>query len=90
MEVVIVEEKKDKLVFDIRGDANTVVNVLKKELWNDSHVKASGYHIEHPLINVPRFVLQTDGVDPKKTLKSAIKRVEKQADKLDSEAKNIK
>lgn len=90
MEVNIIEEKKDKLVFELRGETNTMVNSLKKELWNDSHVKVSGYHIEHPLINIPRFVLQTDGADPKKTIKSALKRLEKQLEQLSSEAKNIK
>lgn len=90
MKVTIIEDKKDKLIFDIEGETNTLTGALKKELWNDNHVKVSGYYIEHPLINIPRFIVQTQGKDAKKAVKDAIKRLEKQADKLISEAKNIK
>ncbi|MBI4919583.1 DNA-directed RNA polymerase subunit L [archaeon] len=90
MEVVIVEENKDKFVFDLKGDVSTISSVLKKELWNDSHVKAAGYYVDHPLVNAPRFIVQTDGESPRKVVKAAIKRLEKEAEKLNSEAKNIK
>ncbi len=90
MEVLVVEESKDKFVFDLKGDVSTIANVLKKELWNDSHIKAAGYYVDHPLVNTPRFVVQTDGESPRKVVKSAIKRLEKEAEKLSSEAKNIK
>ena len=66
MELKIVEEKKNKLVFDLEGETYTIVGILKKELYNDEHVKAAGYNVAHPLINVPRFVVETDGEDPKK------------------------
>ncbi|MBI2564488.1 DNA-directed RNA polymerase subunit L [Candidatus Woesearchaeota archaeon] len=90
MEVVIVEESKNKLIFDIKGETNTLTGALKKELWNDEHVKTSGYHIDHPLINVPRFIVETDGADPRKTVKSALKRLDKVAEKLKEQAKLLK
>ncbi len=90
MEVSVLEETKDKFVFEVKGETNTIANVLKKELWNDSDVKASGYYLEHPLVHTPRFVVQTNGANPRKAVKSAIKRVEKEAEKLLDEAKNIK
>lgn len=90
MEVSIIEETKDKLVFEVRGETNTISNVLKKELWNDSDIKISGYYLEHPLVHTPKFVVQTNGSDPRKAVKSAIKRIEKEAEKLLEEAKNIK
>lgn len=90
MDVKILEEKKNKLVFTIEGDGSTIANMLKKELWNDEHVKAAGFSIEHPLINIPTFVLETDGADPKKTATAAAKRIAKQVEKFRDEAKAVK
>jgi DNA-directed RNA polymerase subunit L len=90
MEINIVEEKKNKLIFEVKGETHTLCNALQRELWNDSHVKTSGYNIDHPLINIPRFVLETDGADPKKTISAAVKRLTKEAAKLKDQAKKIK
>jgi DNA-directed RNA polymerase subunit L len=90
MQVKIVEEKKGRLVFDVKGDSHTVTGALKKELWNDEHVRAAGYGIEHPLINVPRFVVETDGEEPRKAVSAAVKRLQKQVAKLRDDAKDLK
>lgn len=90
MEVKIIEEKKNKLVFEVPGEGHTLCNVLQKELWNDSHVKAAGYNIAHPLINIPKFILETDGADPKKTISAAVKRITKDIAKIKDQAKKIK
>lgn len=90
MEINILEEKKNRLVFEIKGEGNTLCNALQKELWADSHVKSAGYNIAHPLINIPKFVLETDGADPKKTISAAVKRLTKESAKLKEQAKKIK
>ena len=90
MEVQILEDKKDRIVFEIQGQSHTLSNALRKELWNDEHVKTAAYAVEHPLLDVPRFVLETDGADPRKTLQAAAKRVQKQLEKIKAEAKQIK
>ena len=90
MEVNILEEKKNKIVFEITGEGHTLSNVLRKELWNDEHVKAAAYAVDHPLIEVPRFIVETDGADPKKTIVAAAKRVQKDLEKIKSEAKELK
>ncbi len=90
MELNILEEKKNKLVFEIKGEGHTLSNALRKELWNDEHVKAAAYAIEHPLIEIPKFILETDGADPKKTLLAAAKRIQKDVEKVKSEAKELK
>ena len=65
---------------------------LKKELWNDKHIKAAGYNIKHPVTGVPRLVVETDGAEkPKKALVEAAKRLDKTAAKFKSVfAKGIK
>lgn len=89
MEIKVLEDKKGRLVFNMEGDT-TIANVLKKELWNDDHVKAAGFNIEHPLVNVPTFVLETDGADTRKTLSAAIKRISRQFEKIKDSAKSLR
>lgn len=82
MEFKIIEEKKNKLVFELVGESHTFCNSLKRELWNDDAVKASGYTIPHPLVGTPRFVIETTGKEPKKALADAAKRLQKLAEKF--------
>jgi len=90
MELKILEEKKNRFVFELAGESHTVCRALQKELWNDSHVKAAGYDVAHPLIDKPKIVVETDGADPKKAVVSALKRVEKDLQKFKELAKKIK
>jgi DNA-directed RNA polymerase subunit L len=80
MEIKILEQSKNRLVIDVEGESHTLCNALKKELWNESHVKIAAYDIKHPLIGVPHIIIETDGEDPKKVLISAAKKLGKKAD----------
>ena len=86
MEIKILEEKKNRLVFTLEGDTHTVTSALRAELATDEHIKAAGYHIEHPLLGHPQFVVETDGGSPRKIVAAALRRLAKSADKLGSEA----
>lgn len=78
VEVKILEDKKTRLVIELAGADHTLCGSLKQELWNDSHVKASGYHIKHPLVSNPVLIIETDtGESPKKALVEGIKRLKK-------------
>ncbi|MBD3354467.1 DNA-directed RNA polymerase subunit L [Candidatus Woesearchaeota archaeon] len=92
MELKILEDKKNKMIFELKGETHTFCNALKNELWNDSHVKAASYNIAHPLIGVPKFILETDGKEsPKKALKNAAKNLKKVSGDLKTVfLKNIK
>jgi DNA-directed RNA polymerase subunit L len=80
MELKVVEESKNKLVIDVKGESHTLCNVLKRELWKDKNVKVSGYYVDHPLVGTPRFVVETDGGNPKDALLTAVKNVKKDCD----------
>ncbi|MBS3176324.1 DNA-directed RNA polymerase subunit L [Candidatus Woesearchaeota archaeon] len=86
MNITVVEQKKDKVILSVEGEDHTLCAALKKELWNDKHVKAAGYHIEHPLIGRPRIIVETDGEDPRKCVENACKRLEKQFETLKASA----
>ena len=83
MELKILEEKKNKLVFELKDENHTFCNALKQELWNDKHVKSASYDIAHPLIGIPKFVIETDNSEkPKKALIEAAKRLKNTTDKV--------
>ncbi len=86
MEIKIIEDKKNKLVFESEGLGHTFCNVLKKELWNDSHVKVATYSIRHPLVSKPKMIVETDGSStPKNALLAAVQRLKKVSEKFKKE-----
>lgn len=91
MEINILEDSKEKLEVEIKEETHTLLNALRKELWNDSHVKLAGYNIAHPLTAQPILIIETDGKEsPKKALKSAIKRLSKTNENLLKKIKSLK
>ena len=83
MKLKILEEKRNRMIVEVKGETHTFCNALKKELWNDSHVKAAGYNIAHPYVGVPTIIVETDGTEnPKNALTEAAKRLQKTADKF--------
>jgi DNA-directed RNA polymerase subunit L len=91
MEVKILEEKKRRLVFELHGANHGICNALKNELWNDSAVTLASYAIEHPLVGIPKFVVETStDVEPKAAVKKAISRLRKQAEQFRAEVKGMK
>jgi DNA-directed RNA polymerase subunit L len=79
MELIVIEEAKDKLIVDIQGMDHTFCNNLKKELYSDPAVQEATYSIKHPLIGTPRFLVHTDGKKaPKAAIKDALKRIKEQ------------
>lgn len=90
MEIKVLEEKKNKLVFELQGETHSVAGILSKELQKEEHVKNAAYTITHPLTPVPRFFLETDGADARKILQSVAKKLQKQVQKLrDAAAKEL-
>ena len=90
MELKIIENTKKRLVFDLIDADHTFSGALKKELWNDKAIKVSAYNIEHPLIGVPRFIVETEDKDPSKVLLDAVKKLEKKNESFLEDFKKIK
>ena len=77
MEINILEDKKKKLVFELKGENHTLCNALREELWNDKDVTVAAYNIAHPLTGIPKFMIETAKGEPKAALQDAIKRLKK-------------
>ena len=90
MEIEILEEEKNTVKFKIKGERHTILNLLKKELFEDSSVEFAGYRIDHPLIDEVIFSVTTAKKDPKKAVKDAIARIQKQIDDFHEQVKKIK
>ena len=79
MELSIISEDTHKLKLGIKGETHTFCNLLRKELWQDEHIKVSGYTIEHSLVGHPVLIVETDEKgDPRKSLQKAVERIKKQ------------
>lgn len=76
MELNVLESKKHRIVFELRGADHTFCNALKQELWNDENVKVAAYNINHPLVGVPKFIVEST-TDAKEALLGASGRLQK-------------
>lgn len=85
MEFAVIEETKIKLVFDLRGETHTFCNLLKDELLNTKGVETATYRVDHPLTGIPRFLLETKAVEPRKVLKDALASIKKKAESFRKE-----
>ena len=89
MEFNVIEESKTKLIFELKGETHSFCNILKKELQGTKGVELVTYKIDHPLVGIPKFQLETKGVEPRKALKSALATLKKKAKEFESESKKL-
>lgn len=80
MELNILEESKNRLVVEIKGESHGLCNALKAELRNNKKVQLTGYNVAHPLIGIPKMVIETSSGSPKEALVEAAKNLKKEAD----------
>jgi len=85
MEFKVLEESKDKLVFTLKGETHTFSNALKQELQKVKGVTIATYKIDHPVVGLPEFLLETKGLEARKALKEALKNLKKRAEEFKKE-----
>ncbi len=52
-------------------------------------VSVATYRIDHPLVGVPQFLLETKSIEPRKALKEALKALKKKADDFKKEVGKV-
>jgi len=82
MEIRVLDDKKNRLYFEVDGAGHTLMNALKTELYNDKNVKVSTYAVRHPEISHPKMIVETDGADPRKSVQAAVQRLKKANEKF--------
>lgn len=89
MEFKALEEEKNKLIFELKGETHTFCNALTHELKQLKGVTLVSYRIDHPLVGVPRFQIETKGIEPRKALKEALAALKKKAKELQKEISEL-
>lgn len=78
MEIKVLENDKNRILFELKGADHTFCNTLKKELIGITGVELATYAIEHPQVGVPKILIETKGAtSPKKALEKAIDSLKK-------------
>ena len=91
MEIKVIEKGKKRLTFEIHGADHTFANSLKKELWNDKNIVISTYAVDHPLIGIPKFIVETNGEkEAEKAILDAVKRLQKKNEQFLENFKKIR
>ena len=91
MEITVLEETPKRVAFEVKGSTHSLCNPLKVELWENKHVKVATYSMKHPLLPVPRMIVETDGeVKPRKVLADAAAKLAEAAGKLKKDFKKVK
>lgn len=89
MELKILEETKTKIVFELKGETHTFCNALKDELLQVKGVSLATYRIDHPLVGVPTFQIETKGIEPKKAIKEALSNLKKKVKDFQKEVSSL-
>ena len=77
MELVLLEKDKQRIKFEIKGEEHSFCNALRKEIWQGKDVDISGYHIAHPQVSEPVFVVQAKKGDVQTVVDAAVDRLQK-------------
>jgi DNA-directed RNA polymerase subunit L len=88
MEIEVLKDEKNKFEFKLKGEQHTLLNLLSKELFNDKGIEFAGYRIEHPLVD--EAIVSVSGKNPKKAVKDAVERIQKQVDDFEAQVKKLK
>lgn len=89
MELNILEESKKRMVFELKGETHSFCNALKEALWKIKGVEIASYRIEHPLVKVPKFLIETKGIEPREALKKATAELRKLGNEFKKEVKKL-
>ena len=88
MEIKVLDKEKGKLRIEVVGEDHTLMNALRKELWDDKDTEVAGYKIEHSLIGNPILVVEHKK-DAKKALLDAVERLKKKNKEFKSKTSKL-
>ena len=63
MEIKVLEDEEGKLRLEVIGEDHTLLNALRKELWNDKDTEIAGYKIDHILVGNPVLIVVGTGIN---------------------------
>ena len=87
MELKIIQQAKDSIIFELIGADHTLANILKERISLQKDVDACSYNVEHPLISPPKFFVSAK--DVKKAISDAIDSLKKDLASLKKDAESF-
>jgi len=81
MELKVLEEEKNKLKIEVKGETPTLTQLLATQVWKEGGDSAAIR--EHPFMEEPKIVVL--GTNPKKLIEKAITALEEQCDEFKTE-----
>ena len=90
MELVFVEDRKDSMVVELKGEAHTFPGLLCWALLKDPKVTIAVYDVPHPLVGTPRLHIKTKGEQPRAALKKALKLIQKELDSVNTKVSKLR
>jgi len=82
MKLDIVKNEKNHLEFYIEGERHTLPNFLRERIVGVSGVEFCAYKLDHPLDKKAKFIVKTDGKNPKKIVEDAIKQTKEELEEF--------
>lgn len=83
MDVSVVEEDKQKLKIEVKGESATTTQLIASQAWKEGGEAAAVR--EHPFMVEPKILVM--GTNPRKILEKAATAVQEQADEFTAEFK---
>ena len=89
MEVQILNETKDFIEFEIKGEGHTLCNVLRQELSTLDGVNFASYNLKHPIIGNPIMAVNINKGSPKKVVLEGVNQLKSKTKELRSLLKKL-
>lgn len=80
MELEVIKNEKDYLEIVLKGEDYGFATSLKEILLEDSDVEFAACRMDHPQNAAPVLMVRTKGESPFSALKTAVKKLKKQAE----------
>ena len=90
MEIEVIKNEKDCLEIALKGEEYGIANALKELLLEDEKVEFAAYRMDHPLVASPVLVVRTKEGSPLAALKSAVRKLRKEAGEFRDALKDAK
>lgn len=90
MEIEILKSEKDYVEIALKGEEYGLANMLKELLLEDPKVEFAAYRMDHPVVASPVLAVRTSEGSPLAAIKSAVKKLKKQATEFRDAIKEAK
>ncbi|HLC59447.1 MAG TPA: DNA-directed RNA polymerase subunit L [archaeon] len=82
MELEVVKKEKNSITIQIKGENDTLVNLLREELWNDKNISEAAVLKDHPFTHNPKILVNVNSGDPVDALQKAVDRIKDNVEKF--------